>query len=952
MTIRKLRLCVSIFFLLSLGLVRAHAQAGQADVQGLVADATGAVIAGAEVTLTDANSGTARAVTTDSDGRYRFPAVSPGTYSITVKAPQFATHQVNGLVIQLGNHVQQNVTLQPGSGSQSIVVNGNVSVIDTTAYDIGGVISQRQMDTLPIPNRQYLNLALLVPGTTQDATRTFYNNVQSGGGQYYYANGFSLDGVSNQWAEQGEPRQNIPEGAVEEFKSYTAQFPAEFGWAMGGYTSVVTKRGGNHIHGEVFEYFRNQAMSGLNTFQQQTEEAQHSGTPPYTRNQFGGDIGGPIVSSRTHYYGAYERTQTTDTYTNFIGDPAVAANYASLLGTFDKPSHDQMLTVRVDHDLTKGQQLFVRYAQEWNLLGRQGCGGTSTYSCYDGEVPRHAIVGGHIWEINSRMLNEARFQYAYSSYQLGPYGTAIPHSPNDLLNPKFTDAVGIGYRFPSFSYGETYSAVGIEKRWELNDSLSIQRGEHSLKMGFDISYIPYIDSSAVNLKGTFTFGTDQPFNPNDTSNLTNPTSFTAALKPLIWYLPSTQTSYYFEDSWKLRPNLTANLGVRYDRQYGASFMDTLDPAKFSPQIPYMYDPRKFGDRNNFGPRIGISWDPFGKGADVIRAGYGVYYNSIQTEQGRGEKLNLYACTVSISHPSYPDPYGGLSPTSYCSTAAPTVTVLSPGFSNPYSQQFSVGYTRQISTNFALIADGVYEHGLRNYKVIDLNYPVNGVRPLSAWNQIQQLQSTDQDKYKALMVRLDHRFQGRYAYSISYTLASGSDWNPEATQITYDNPKADFGPSNIDRRNALVASGSVMLPLRILLGGIYTFRSNTPFTAMTSTLNGDTTAQYVPGTKRNQGNRDLDFALVNAYRAGLNKGLSTDLSAGSIDSTRYSDFDLRISKSFFEREARKLEIIGQAFNLFGTSNYTSITNNASSASFGKAAAAGNAQLGEIAARFTF
>jgi hypothetical protein len=941
MTIRMLRLSVFVAWIFCLGFCSsAHAQSGQADVEGIVADNSGAVIANAQVTLKNMESGDARVVTTPADGRYRFPTVAPGRYSVSAKAPSFAGETVSNLLIELGNHVEQNITLKVGDTSQVVEVTGVVSAVDTTAYDVGGVISQDQMTTLPIPNRQYLNLALLLPGTTQDATRTFYNNVQSGGGQYYYANGFFLDGVSNQWSEQGEPRQNIPEGAVDQFKTYVAEFPAEFGWAMGGFTAVVTKSGTNHIHGEVFEYFRNQAFNAENSFQKAADVTQGTGKAPYTRNQFGGDIGGAILKDRTHYYGAYERTQTTASYTLFASGQN-AVNYAPLLGTFSQPSHDQMLTLRLDHNLTPTQQLFVRYAQEWNLLTRQGCSGSSTYSCYDGQIPRHSIVVGHTWEPTSQIVNEARFQYAYSSYQLGPYGTTIPKTPNDLLSSQFTSAIGIGYRFPSFSYGETYSAVGIETRWELNDSLSIQKGTHSFKMGFDISYIPYVDASAVNLKGTWTFSKDQPFNPSNTAGLTNATTFTAALKPLIYYLPSTQTSYFFQDSWKVRPNLTANLGMRYDREYGASFLDTLNPANYSPAIPFQVPKGQRGDKNNFGPRIGFSWDPFNKGTDVIRAGYGVYYNNIQTEQGEGEKLNLYACSVTITKFVYPDPYGGLSPTNYCSTAPPSVTLLAPGYSNPYSQQFSVGYTRQLTRDMALIVDGIYEHSLRNYKNVDLNYPVNypasSVRPLTAWAQINQHQSIDQDKYKALFVRLDKRYSGRYMFSVAYTLASGSDWNPEASVITYSNPKLDYGPSNIDRRHALVTSGSVMLPWKIQLGGIYTFRSAEPFSVTTTTTNANATAQFLAGTSRNQGNRGLKLSSF---------GLAP------VASTKYNDFDLRASKAFFVKEQRKLEIIGQAFNLFGFTNYTSFTSVASSSTFGQATGAGTVQQGEVAARFTF
>ncbi|MGH9597048.1 MAG: carboxypeptidase-like regulatory domain-containing protein, partial [Edaphobacter sp.] len=256
MTIRNLRLSIFAIVFLCFSLATAHAQSGQADVQGTVTDPTGSVIAKATVVLTNTASGNKRTVTTGSDGRYTFPTIAPGTYSITVTAASFSTATVSGLVINLDTHPIRDVTLHAGSTAEDITVTGTASAVDTTAYDVGGVVQQNQIENLPIPNRQYLALALLTPGTTQAATRTFYSNVQSGGGLYFYANGFYWDGVSNQQTEEGDPRQNIPEDAVAEFKTYTASMPAELGWAMGGFTTVVSKSGTNKIHGDVFEYYR------------------------------------------------------------------------------------------------------------------------------------------------------------------------------------------------------------------------------------------------------------------------------------------------------------------------------------------------------------------------------------------------------------------------------------------------------------------------------------------------------------------------------------------------------------------------------------------------------------------------------------------------------------------------------------------------------------------------
>ena len=999
MTIRKLPRSVFVAFVVFLGLSVARAQSGLADIQGVVTDVQGGVLVGAGVVLTNTASGAKRTVKTGIDGRYSFPTVAPGHYSLTGTASGFSSKTITDLTIQLDNHLNQVIELAVGSEAQSINVSGTVPAVDTTSHDVGGVISQAQIDTLPIPNRQYLNLAILIPGTTQAATRTFYNSVQAGSGVYFFANGFYLDGVTNQQTEQGDPRQNVPEGAVAEFKTYTASFPAELGWAMGGFTTVVTKSGTNQIHGEAFEYFRNSFMNADNQFQKATQVAQHTGKAPYNRNQYGFDIGGPIFKNKTHYYGAYERTQQTTSYTMFVNGPA-AAYYSSLLGTFKTPGHDNLLTLRLDHDLASNQQIFARYAQEWNLVSGNGCGPTTTIGCYDGQIPRRALVIGHTWEPKANIVNESRFQYAYISYQLGPWNTPLPKKPADLVDPNYTKNISRAYSFPSFGYGHTYSAVGVEGRWEVNDSLTIQKGAHSFKMGFDVSYVPYTDASASNVNGTYTFNTDQPFDPTSAASLaalTNVQQFAASAVPRLYFLPSTQEAFYFEDTWKLRPNLTLNGGIRYERQFGSPFLDTYTPDPSRPTIPFQGNPHERGDRNNFSPRLGLSWDPRGKQKDVLRAGYGVYYNFVQTEPSEGEKLNFVACNVSLVRntatgyvPPYPDPYSGQSPTNFCSTSAPTVTILSPGLSNPYQHQFSLGYTRQLTDNLSISADGIYSRGLRDYKVYDLNYPllngvpnIGGKRPYSTFNQIQQHASTGASEYKALYLKLEKRMNSRYMYTLSYALSSALDNNPHSAPVNYVTPGNDWGPATIDQRHAVVASGSVMLPWGIVAGGIFSFRSSLPFSVTTTTqtdttarpgigvlpgsvLDANGAAQYVPGTTRSQGNRGINYAAINQYRSDLNAircppattvcasgyPLTTNLSSASVASTNYLNFDFRVSKTVFQREAKRLEVIGQAFNLFGRTNYNAVATSPILNTFGQATGAGNAQIGELAAKFTF
>ena len=943
--------------LLATGTPRALGQSNEAEILGAVTDASGAAIPNAQLTLTNVDTGVARTTTVQADGQYRFSPVAPGTYRITVKAADFQTANITNLVINLGASVTQNVTLKVGSSQETVEVTGEIPVIDVASNDVSGLIDQEQIATLPINTRQYLNLALLEPGTSQDATRTFYNNVQVSGGGYFYANGFMVDGVRNTWAEQGEPRQNFPEGAVQEFKVYVAQYPAEYGMYMGGLVTVATKGGTNQIHGEAFEYWRNERLNRDNRFQQQAEALEHTGNP-FNRNQFGADVGGPIVQNRTHYYVAYERTQTSSSYTIFTTLPQF---YGANQGTFNQPLMDQMFTARVDHQINKKQTIFVRYAQEWNKLTFQGCGGNFEQFCYDGLIPRHSIVGGHTWTPASTIVNDFRFQYAYSAYLLGPPGHIYTDVNTLATSPAATSQLQIAYSFPSFFYGAGYQEDGVEQRYEGSDVLSLQRGTHTFKFGYDVNYVPFIDSTAFNVRGTFTFGTDQLFNPNNPATiaaLTSPILFTAAIPAVASSDPTWELGFFAMDDWRVRPGLTLNLGLRYDREPGSANQD-LNPAHFPLSIPFMGDPSKRGSNKDFGPRIGIAWDPFRNGRDVIKGGFGIYYNNIQTLLNFAERENLAVCNIIISNPSYPDPFNGQSPTSFCSTAPPNVTVLAQNYRNPYAEQFNIGYSHQFTNDFAIVVSGVYEHLFHDFRLFDLNLadPVTGVRPLTAWGAILQQQPTAQAKYKAFFVQANKRFSKRFMFTVSYTLASARDDNPQFQVTDYTDPNLDWGPSNVDRRHVVVGSGTVDLPLKFTVGAIWTAKSSAPFSALAATFNADGTQQYVPGTSRNQGNRDLNLAAVNTYRAGL--GL-TAVTQSMMNTNPYDSFDVHLSRKFRLKENRYIEVIGQVFNLFGHENLQAVgagatgyvSNAASPTGFGTIGAAGNLQQAELAARFVF
>jgi hypothetical protein len=931
----------------------ARAQGTGAEISGTVTDPAGNALPGVKVTLTNQDTGVTRVVTAGADGRYVFVDLPNGRYSLRFEQSGFATTEIKDIVLNIGAHIEQSVQLKLGAVQQQVTVVANSQPVDVTASQVSGLVTQQQIETLPINTRQYLNLALLQPGTSQDASRPYYNNVQIGAGSTFYGNGFFVDGVRNTWAEQGEPRQDFPQGAVAEFRVYTTQFPANLGLAEGGFVTVVTKSGTNQFHGDVFEYWRNEALNALNKFQAAQQKSLGLRGFPFNRNQFGADLGGPIVRNRAHFFTSFERTQTKDSFTVFTGLPQY---YASVEGTFANPSWRDLWLARTDYKISNDQTLFVRYAGEREFQGCFQCGGTNAANAgFTQKIPRDSIVFGHTWMKSSTFLNDFRFQYAFAEYEIGrpgyPVWTQFGQYPPARLNQMQTIL-----RFPSLTWGGSFQELGPESRYEFNDDVTWIRGHHEWHFGTEYDYIPYKDDSPGNPTGTFTFSKDQYFDPKNPAvmnNLQGAILFTATYPPIHNGLDTSYWGWYISDNWKALRRLTINLGLRYDRQFG-SFNENFDPATLPKPLPYA-NYSKRGDANNFGPRIGLAWDVTGAGTWMVRAGYGIYYNNIRTLISLfAEPRDLLQCFIVIPNPSYPDPYGGQSPTNFCSKAPPNITELGNDFVNPYSQQFNLGLTHQFTSTLSLSIDGVYVHSLRDYRSVDVNYdPATGKRILPNWGQILILEPISKAKYGAMYVRFEKAYSHHYQYLISYTLSECKDNNPAGRVTNLANPSLDWGPCNIDRRHALVASGSVALPFGVQVGAIWTYRSSLPFNALSNIVI-DGVTQYVPGTRRNQGNRDLNLAAVNAYRATL--GLPP-ISPSQIDSSRLNQLDLRVSKGIFVKNERKLEVACQVFNLLNATNllapFTSgQVTSAASSSFGRILTARPGTQAELSVRFTF
>ena len=499
-----------------------------------------------------------------------------------------------------------------------------------------------------------------------------------------------------------------------------------------------------------------------------------------------------------------------------------------------------------------------------------------------------------------------------------PTSAAFPASRTDRQTTTFV--------FPSLTYGSSYDDASKESRWEFKDTYTINFSKHDVKFGGEYNHNHYIVDDAIGyLKGTYTFSQDQLFDPSNSStiaSLKNPILFTATSAPVTTLDPSRYYAAFAQDDWKVQPRLTLNLGLRWEYLWGPA-NENLNPADFPVTLPYV-DVSQRGHRTNFGPRTGLAWDVNGNGNTVVRGGWGIYFGHIRTLAAIDEYRNYHRLSITIPNPAYPDPYQGKDPADFIvSSPTPNITIADNDIRQPLAQQASVGISHNLGGDFAVHADALYNHTRYDYKTQNVNFPnpatgltVLGTPPLPDFGRIDRVQSTSELTMRQVYLKLEKRFSHRYQYMATYTYTNSRDNAPLARYIDAFT-SYDFGPSNGERRHAVVASGSFLLPWDFTVGVVWTARSQLPWNPTAGRdLNRDGfNTDLVPGTTRNSGSRDLNLAAVNAWRA--QNGLAP-VSESQIASSRINIVDARLSKAFrFSRT--KVEVLAQAFNLFNTDN---------------------------------
>ena len=915
---------MTVFVLAFCVFTAATAMAQYGQFEGTVRDSSGAVLPGATVTVTNQETGLTRVAVTSGDGFYRLPGLSPGVYSVRCELSNFATRTLTDIILTIQQTIIQNFTMDVAQVEETITVTGESPLVDMRRSDVTTSINELQIQDLPVGSRRWVDLAMLTPGVSQDNIRGFYyrGNANIGAGTREYSNAFIVDGVNNTWAEMGEARQNFPMDAIGEFKVTTSNFKAEYGLATGGVMTVVSKSGTNDLAGSAFLYLRDEALNAKTFFEQEK--------PDYKRYQYGGAIGGPIVKDKTHFFFAYERTDEDVFYT--VNTRGV---FPEVDGTFPSEQWRYMWITKLDHRISDKQNIWARVAWENEYRPNLTAGGI-TAEGFDFAVPRDSEVIGHTWVASDRVMNEFRFQRAFSKYEVSPAFSHGSFAAGDFSADRLALCETEIFR-PTLRTGSCNDQMGPETRWQFKNDLTYFNpswgGDHQFKMGVDYNYIEFQADILNQYNGRFTFATDAPFDANVPS--TYPVQYLQS-QPQFADRPVHHFSLYFQDDWSLRSNLTLNLGLRYDLQVGPFNEDILD-IDFPLDIPFHQGADQRGDFNNLGPRIGFAWDPTESGRMVVKGGYGLFYDNIRTLLSMlGERTWHQAQQIIIANPGYPDPLGGRSREEFVSGAPPNIEVMANDFENSYAHQYNLGVSRQLSSEFALSVDFTYVRryaDLNTNPTVNINYPVNGVRPYPQFGRVGEDRSTQENRYTGFYVKLDKRLANRYQYLVSYTLSESEDRQFRNDDLTTEGfVMSDWYPALADRRHRLVASGIVQLPYDIQFSAIMDLRSALPVEVNTGTdVNRDTyTNDLAPGTAFRSGCRDLNLGAANAYLAAIG---APGVSESGIECPNFANVDLRGSKFFNLPGGQRFELIVQALNLLNRANFNVPIGNLRSSSFG-------------------
>jgi hypothetical protein len=918
------------------GVLPALAQQTTGTITGRVVDQSAAAVPGATVTATNAATGFTRAVVTDSVGHYRIAALPVGKYDLKAELSGFQTVEQKGFDVSVGQSIDIELTLKMASVAETVTVTGATPLIETTSSSVGGVVDVTKIEALPLNGRQFANLAMTVAGVGMgfhsDPTKSTQYSPQIAGGNGRNVN-YQIDGGDNNDDTVGGLLQLFPLEAIEQFNMITSRYKAEYGRSNGGVMNIVTKSGQNNFGGSGFVMGRDKSLNA----QTKTEEINKRAKQDYRRYQFGGSFGGPIVQNKVHFFAAAERTdQTTRQVVNTLG------LFPSFDGVYDLPMDENLFTSKVSMNLSPSHYLSVRYGRNTNAQTYGVGSRTPTESWGDSKNKFNSINVNYNWVLGGSTLNEFIVQYADFQNNI----TARSNSPQE----SFPNGVSIGYN-------SNTPQTTIQHKWQFRDDFSwhTQGGGlgHDFKTGVNFIYEPKLYITFNSGSGAYSYS-------HLTLDKSGPISgISLGSAGAGVNLPMKQIALYFQDDWRLTRNLTINAGIRYDLVTGFA-IDQSNVTNFKllqaagragrfSGVPGFEDWGKDAkeDYNNVQPRIGLAWDVRGNGKDLVRAGWGLYYDFGYTNAnilfaglnmvgGQGSVFQVSGVTSGIKNKDgsffkVGDPIANItSPNEILNPNGPFFNshVASPRILQPFTHQWSAGLSHQLTSSMVVDLDYV---GTRGHD-LGVRWPLNtrvnggarrfadlGLSPASPTFDLSIGSSKFDGFTVGLRRRMDKHIQFNGWYMISRAIGLGGLGIDElTTNLVQDanDPYADvqWGPANrTDARHKVTVSAVIEAPFGINISPIYRYRSALP---MHVWLGYDKNAD---GVSNDIAQTAYRFTGLDANNKPTWKetGACSTINCGR--GAAQQQMNLRVSKVFKLPPRIHVEVIGEIFNLFNSIN---------------------------------
>ncbi len=937
---------------LSLFVPRVRGQGFRGNLIGVVKDQSGARVPLAKVSVTPVGAaGSRRKMTADSHGNFRINNLLPGGYVVTVRANGFAPAKAE-VTIQVSSTRSVSVTMRPATARATVTVSAQASSITTQSLDltnsvIQGVVTSKDLETIPLASRSFANIAYLAPGTEpvepSDPTKARITAV-SFGGSSGLNDVLTVDGVDNSDDYIGGFLQNFSPDVIESFAVRVADEQASVGNTTGGSVAITTKHGTNRFHGNLALYDRASALNARFPIDNPAPNPKQ----PFSRQNYSGAVGGPIVKNKLWFFTGYEyiHENASIAYSNASLDQFHAlsslasqglipnVNSIAVPSSVPVPFRDVMGDVRFDWTQSQRSRWFLRTSEDnyttQNDLVEQGTlpsTGAANHSIYWNAALNNEFVISPTWL--------ATFDFGVSYFTQSErrnsdygYSLAFPFSSTSSTISGFSTFGDQQFVTPITAFPVLRSQQVYQFRYDVSHT----SGDHSPRFGIDFIHEPVLSGA---LSGTAENVTTFALNP--TAYIGDPAQFqvdlTCTPTATLQVTPGTictntpagngtfsqsvqRLGVYFEDTWRVTPRFTVNYGARYDTTFGlftASGRSQLqNPALLTMkalQVPVF---ENYGvphnDRTELAPRLGIAY-AFGKNDEsVIRAGAGLYYNdlaqngwvtafqAVNQAPGVCEKPGDPGCIPGAAE-------GGVG------------NIIDPGYKTPYAFHAMIGFEHAFSLNWTMSASWVHEEGVHAYRAYTYTPGYTLFSPLYPKTVAAQQQhvpvmnvfrSDNRSRYDALMVHLQGNVKRRLNLIANYTLSSAYTWGCVLGEL-FDyvngvcNPldafaPGSYGPSGEDVLHRLVIAGVLRLPAGFEVSTLSQFESARPFTMTT------------PVDVNGLGDSVNDRAVVNGVQTTLDQ----------FHGTPYMQVDMRVSRPVV-RERWTLTPFIEFFNLFNRNN---------------------------------